>query len=86
MSLGSGIRDPGSGINLFRTTDPGVKKAPDPGSATLDCGYERKRGNSKEELTELEKLKRVSNKEITRRKNYTKTAEIGGRDNKRHRN
>ena len=30
--LGSGIRDPGSGKNLFRVPDPGVKKAPDPGS------------------------------------------------------
>ncbi len=30
MSLGSGIRDPRSGINLFRFSDPGVKKAPDP--------------------------------------------------------
>ncbi len=29
------IRDPGSGKNLFRIPDPGVKKAPDPGSATL---------------------------------------------------
>jgi hypothetical protein len=27
--------DPGSGKNLFRIPDPGVKKAPDPGSATL---------------------------------------------------
>jgi hypothetical protein len=32
MSLGSGIRDPGSGKNLFRIPDPEVKKAPDPGS------------------------------------------------------
>jgi hypothetical protein len=32
MVLGSGIRDPGSGKNLFRIPDPGVKKAPDPGS------------------------------------------------------
>jgi hypothetical protein len=35
LSLGSqkygfGIRDPGSGKNLFRIPDPGVKKAPDP--------------------------------------------------------
>jgi hypothetical protein len=36
MGLGFGIRDPGSGKNLFRIPDPGVKKAPDPGSATLD--------------------------------------------------
>jgi hypothetical protein len=36
--LGSGIRDPGSGKNLFRIADPGVKKAPDPGSATLLIG------------------------------------------------
>ncbi len=34
MVLGSGIRDPGSGKNLFRfrIPDPGVKKAPDRGS------------------------------------------------------
>jgi hypothetical protein len=32
MGLGSGIRDPGSGKNLFWIPDPGVKKAPDPGS------------------------------------------------------
>ncbi len=38
MGLGSGIRvrDPGSGKNLFRTPDPGVKKAPDPGSRIPD--------------------------------------------------
>ncbi len=39
MGLTSGIRDPGSGKNIFRIPDPGteVKKAPDPGSrsATL---------------------------------------------------
>jgi hypothetical protein len=35
MGKRSGIRDPGSGTNLFRIPDPGVKKAPDPGSATL---------------------------------------------------
>jgi hypothetical protein len=29
---GSEIRNPGSGKNLFRIPDPGVKKAPDPGS------------------------------------------------------
>ncbi len=29
-----GIRDPGSGKNLFRIPDPGVKKAPDPGSGS----------------------------------------------------
>jgi hypothetical protein len=34
MVLGSGIRDPGSGKNLFRIPDPGVKKAPDPGSGS----------------------------------------------------
>jgi hypothetical protein len=39
MGLGSGIRDPRSGKNLFRIPDPGVKKAPDPGSgsATLEA-------------------------------------------------
>jgi hypothetical protein len=35
MGLASGIREPGSWKNLFRIPDPGVKKAPDPGSATL---------------------------------------------------
>jgi hypothetical protein len=37
---GSGIRDPGSGKNLFRILDPRVKKTPDPGygSATLGQG------------------------------------------------
>ncbi len=34
MVLGFGIRDPGSGKNLFRIPDPGVKKAPDPGSGS----------------------------------------------------
>jgi hypothetical protein len=46
MSLGSGIRDPGSGIRKkpipdpektysgSRIPDPGVKKAPDPGSGS----------------------------------------------------
>jgi hypothetical protein len=29
------VWDPGSGKNLFRIPDPGVKKALDPGSATL---------------------------------------------------
>jgi hypothetical protein len=34
MVLGSGIRDPGSGKNLFRIPDPGSRgqKAPNPGS------------------------------------------------------
>jgi hypothetical protein len=43
MGLGSGIRDPGSGKNLFRIPDPGVKKEPDPGSATLLFGQSRSR-------------------------------------------
>jgi hypothetical protein len=34
MVFGSGIRDPGSGKNPFRIPDPGVKKAPDPGSGS----------------------------------------------------
>jgi hypothetical protein len=34
MGLGFGIRDPGSGQNLFRILDPEVKKAPDPGSGS----------------------------------------------------
>ncbi len=35
QKYGFGIRDPRSGKNLFRIPDPGVKKTPDPGSATL---------------------------------------------------
>jgi hypothetical protein len=31
---GSEIRNPGSRKNLFRIPDPGVKKAPDPGSGS----------------------------------------------------
>jgi hypothetical protein len=40
MGLGSGI--PGSGKNLFRIPEPGVKKAPDPGSgsATLQLSMD----------------------------------------------
>jgi hypothetical protein len=34
MVFGSGNRDPGSGKNLFWIQDPGVKKAPDPGSGS----------------------------------------------------
>ncbi len=45
MDLGSGIRDPGSGKYLFRIPDPGVKKAPDPGSRirirNTGCSYRR---------------------------------------------
>ncbi len=38
MVLGSGIRDPGSGKNLFRIPDPGSRgqKAPNPGSRIPD--------------------------------------------------
>jgi hypothetical protein len=32
MGLGTGIQGPGSGKNLFWIPDPGVKRAPDPGS------------------------------------------------------
>jgi hypothetical protein len=48
---GSEIRDPGSGKNLFRIADPGVKKAPDPGSgsATLLENYQKR----KNEVPEL---------------------------------
>ncbi len=35
---GSEIRDPGFGKNLFRIPDPGVKKAPDPGSGSASLG------------------------------------------------
>jgi len=36
VMVGSGIwdPDPGSGKNLFRIPDPGVQKAPDPGSGS----------------------------------------------------
>jgi hypothetical protein len=36
MSLGSAIRNPGSGKNLSRIPDSEFKQAPDPGSAILD--------------------------------------------------
>jgi hypothetical protein len=35
---GSEIRNPGFGKNLFRIPDPGVKKAPDPGSRIRNSG------------------------------------------------
>jgi hypothetical protein len=46
---GSEIRDPGSGKNLFRIPDPGVKKAPDPGSgsATLKKSQAQRRKDSR---------------------------------------
>jgi hypothetical protein len=34
---GSNMQDPGSGKNLFQIPDPGVKKAPDPGSEPQHC-------------------------------------------------
>ncbi len=34
LKYGFGIRDPGSGKNIFRIPDPRVKKAPDPGSGS----------------------------------------------------
>jgi hypothetical protein len=34
LTIWSWIRDPRSGKNLFRIPDPGVKKAPDPGSGS----------------------------------------------------
>ncbi len=39
---GSWIRDPGSGKNLFRIPDPGVKKALDPGSGSATLRYSSK--------------------------------------------
>ncbi len=39
QKYGFGIRDPGSGINLFRIPDPGVKKAPDPGSGSATLSF-----------------------------------------------
>jgi hypothetical protein len=46
MGLGSRIRDPGSGKNLVRIPDPGVKKGPNPGSATLACTVNSGRGHA----------------------------------------
>jgi hypothetical protein len=39
MGFGSGIRDPGSGKNLFRIPDPGIKKAPDPGNRIRNADF-----------------------------------------------
>ena len=47
MGFGSGIRDPGSGKNLFRIPDPGVKKAPDPGSWIRNTEEQRSAVDSK---------------------------------------
>jgi hypothetical protein len=33
------VWDPGSGKNLFRIPDPGVKKAPDPGSGSATLHF-----------------------------------------------
>jgi hypothetical protein len=38
---GTEIRDPGSGKNLFRIPDPGVKKAPDPGSGSATLAWKQ---------------------------------------------
>jgi hypothetical protein len=48
MGLGSGIRDPRSGIRKKTIPDPGVKKAPDPGSgpATLVISIHNFRSSS----------------------------------------
>ncbi len=58
MGLGSGIRDPGSGKNIFRIPDPGVKKAPDPGSgsATLSpiCFHLNRIGNGNDDIASEE--------------------------------
>ncbi len=53
MGLGSGIRDPGSGKNLFRIPDPWVKKAPDPGTRIRICntGWEKQEQNTGERET-----------------------------------
>jgi hypothetical protein len=52
MSLGSGIRDPGSGINLFRIPDPGSRgqKAPNPGSRIRIRNTGVKNNKSKQSL------------------------------------
>jgi hypothetical protein len=39
------VRDPGSGKNLFRIPDPGVIKAPNPGSATLSATLQNMQKN-----------------------------------------
>ncbi len=46
MGLGSRIRDPGSGKNLFQIPDLRVKKALDPGSATLANTVSSGRGHA----------------------------------------
>ncbi len=42
---GSEIRDLGFGKNLFRIPDPGVKKAPDPGSGSATLVVSARAGN-----------------------------------------
>ncbi len=54
MGLGSEIRDPEKTYRVFRIPDPGVKKVPDPGSATLsrDTYLGASCGNDQVELLE----------------------------------
>jgi hypothetical protein len=59
MVLGSGIWDPGSGKNLFRIPDPGVKKHPIPDPQhcifSINSGTEhREGGGSREPRTAIE--------------------------------
>ncbi len=44
--MGVGIQDPRSGIRKKPIPDPGVKKAPDPGSATLAYTVSSGRGHA----------------------------------------
>ncbi len=50
MGLGSGIRDPGSGKKLFRIPDPGVTKAPHPGSGSATLPRAAKLGTRTKEI------------------------------------
>jgi hypothetical protein len=54
--------DPGSGKNLFRIPKPGVKKAPDPGTATLPgtVAFFAFREEASKKLEESEKSYRYS--------------------------
>jgi hypothetical protein len=82
--LGSGIRDPGYGINLFRIPDPGVKKdpIPDPGSGSATLIWRAIRGGQiTEEYKEAEK--KVRNLIRNSKRGFEKKLAAGGGGNKR---
>jgi hypothetical protein len=89
QKYGFGIRDPGSGKNIFRIPDPEVKKAPDPGSgsATLDCAaykytitFPSQADENVDKKLSSRQKKRLKNREVKR---STKLEEIAVKKKKK---